>query len=249
MTTPTKPTLPCAFDPRPLRITLFPEHPQTILIYVPEGQALWLPTLPTPFDLDVVCDALDAHDVPHDTREGDRNRWWRNLKEPEDEEKSVRVQRQREDEAARHVQVHLSPTASTSDKQRSEIMLMKHKVDDEIRQLKVQIGRAKAAAATRGIYEALNVFRSREQRLADLQTTSLALQRKLAEMKALRRQNAESRHREGPRSREEIFINKAKRYLTRDEFMSIWAEIEAEEATRSNECTDASTTAGTARPR
>ncbi len=65
-------TMPNAFDTRPLRITLFPEHPQTILIYVPAGQTLWLPTLPSPFDLDAVCDALDDHDVPHDTREGDR---------------------------------------------------------------------------------------------------------------------------------------------------------------------------------
>ncbi len=45
-------------DPRPLRVTLFPEHPQTILIYVPGGQSLWLPELRTPFEIDQVCDVL-----------------------------------------------------------------------------------------------------------------------------------------------------------------------------------------------
>lgn len=225
----TKNTLPCAFDPRPLRITLFPEHPQTILIYVPEGQTLWLPTLATPFDLDAVSDALDAHDVPHDTREGDRNRWWRNVKQSENDAKAVLKQQQLGEEAARHVQIHLSPTATTYEKQRSEIVLMKHKVDDEIRQLKVQIGKAKTNAAIQGMYEHSNVFRRREQRLADLQTTSLALQRKLTELKALKHQHAETR------SREERFIKKAKQYLTREDFMAIWSEIDAEEAASSTE--------------
>ena len=219
-----KPPMPCAFDPRPLRITLFPEHPQTILIYVPEGQALWLPTLPTPFDLDVVCDALDAHDVPHDTREGDRNRWWRNIQQSENAEKSVQGQQQREEEAARHVQVHLSPAATTIDKQRSEIVLMKHKVDDEIRQIKVQIGRAKANAAVRGVYEPPDVFRQREQHLADLQTTSIALQRKLGALKWQRHQHQSSK------GREERFVQKVKRHLTREQFMAIWAEIDSEDA-------------------
>lgn len=220
----TKPTMPCAFDPRPLRITLFPEHPQTILVYVPEGQTLWLPTLPTPFDLDVVCDALDAHDVPHDTREGDRNRWWRNLKQSEDTEKSVLRQQQREEEAARHVQIHLSQTATTFEKQRSEVVLMKHKVDDEIRQLKVQLGLAKTNASTRGVYEPPDVFRQREQRIADLQTTSLALQKKLGELKEQQHQRLSSKR------REEHFIQKAKQHMTREQFLAIWAEIDAEEA-------------------
>ncbi len=223
MTVSTKPLIPCAFDPRPLRITLFPEHPQTILIYVPDGQTLWLPTLATPFDLDAVSDALDAHDVPHDTREGDRNRWWRNVKQSENDDKSQRAQQQREAEAARHVQIHLAPTATTFEKQRSEIVLMKDKVDNEIRQLKVQIGRAKANAATRGIYEPPAVYRQREQHLADLQTTSLALQRKLAELKGQQHRHASSR------GREERFIQKAKRHLTREQFLAIWAEIDAEE--------------------
>jgi hypothetical protein len=217
--------MPCAFDPRPLRITLFPEFPQTILVYVPEGRSLWLPTLPTPFDLDVVCDALDAHDVPHDTREGDRNRWWRNFKDSENAEKSVQGQRQREEAAAKHVQVHLSPTATTLEKQRSEIVLMKDKVDDEVRQLKVQIGKAKANATVNGIYEPPHVFRHREQRLADLQTTSLALQRRLGELRAQQHQQ----RMEGQRTREERFVQKAKQCLSREQFRAIWAEIDAED--------------------
>jgi hypothetical protein len=218
--------MPCAFDPRPLRISLFPEHPQTILIYVPEGQSLWLPTLPTPFDLDVVSDALDARDVPHNTREGDRDRWWRNIKQSEGDERATQGQLKRAEEAARQVQIHLSPDATSLEKQRAEVILLKHKIDDEIRQLKVQVGRAKANAATRGVYEPPDVFRRREQRLADLQTSSVATQKKLGELRAQQRQRPVSNN------REERFVTKAKRYLTREQFMEIWTEIDAEDATQ-----------------
>ncbi len=243
--------MPCAFDQRPLRVTLFPDHPQTILIYVPEGQALWLPTLPSPFDLDAVCDVLDAHDVPHDTREGDRNRWWRNLKQSEDDDKASLKNHRREEDAAHHVRIQLSPTSTTLEKQRSEVLLMMHKVDDEIRQLKVQISRARAAA-TRGVYERPGVFRQWQQRLADLQTTSLALQRKSRELKeqqrqhqhqqsmvtleeqrrlkAQRRQQRIQEHEQRERVREQRFIHKVKRQLTREQFLAIWTEIDAEDA-------------------
>jgi hypothetical protein len=223
-----KPPLPCAFDARPLRITLFPEHPQTILIYVPDGQLLWLPTLPTPFNLDVVCDALDAHDVPHDTREGDRNRWWRNLKQSEGDDKSTLAQQQREEEAARHVKIHLSQAATTLDKQRSEVVLLKDKIDDEIRQLKVQIGRAKTNVATRGIYEPPAVFRHREQRLADLQTSSLAFQKKLGELREQKKHQNLTQPSNSSKGREALFVQKAKSHLTREQFLAIWAEIDAE---------------------
>lgn len=216
---------PCAFDARPLRITLFPEHPNTILIYVPPGQSLWLPTLPTPFDLDRVCDALNDHDVPHDTREGDRNRWWRNLQQDENDDRSVQVQQQRAEEAARHVQITLSRAATTFEKQRSEIVLMKDKVDHEIRQIKVELGHARVVAATSGVREAPDVFRAKKDRLADLQTVSLAFQRRLGEMKSQLRERASTP------DRERRFVEKAKRHLTRDQFVAIWAEIDAEDAT------------------
>lgn len=228
MTTPMP--MPCAFDLRPLRISLFPEHPQTILIYVPEGQSLWLPTLPTPFDLDVVSDALDARDVPHNTREGDRDRWWRNLKQSESDDKATLGAQKRAEEAARQVQIHLSPESTSLEKQRAEVILLKHKIDDEIRQLKVQVGRAKANAATRGIYEPPDVFRRREQRLADLQTSSVATQKKLGELRAQQRQQ-----RPVSNNREERFVEKAKRHLTRAQFMEIWAEIDAEDAVQVTE--------------
>jgi hypothetical protein len=217
---PTKLTKP--HDIRQLRITLFPEHPQTILIYVPDGQSLRLPALPTPFDIDTVCDILDDHGIPHDAKEGDRNRWWRNLKQSENEDKSVQGIRQREAEAARHVQIHLSPVATTFEKQRSEVFLMKCKAEDELRQLKAEASRARANAATRRVYEPADVYHQRARRIVDLQTTVIALQKKLGDLKA-------QQHRERKvANREELFVQKAKRHLTREQFLAIWKEIDEE---------------------
>ncbi len=96
---------------------------------------------------------------------------------------------------------------------------MKHKVDDEIREIKVQIGKAKTNVVLHGVYEPVPVFRGRE--------TRLALQRKLGELKV---QWKAQRPEAASKGREERFVQKAKRHLTRDQFMAIWAEIAAEEA-------------------
>ena len=178
-------------DPRPLRIMIFPDKPQTILIHVPEGQTLWLPTLATPFDLDAVCKALDDRDVPHVSIEGDPGRWWRNATQLENEEKAERLSIQKQEQAERRVRITLSPKATTIESQRAELILEKQKADDEIRQLKAQIGKAKTDAYTSGTYLPPLVFQTKQQRLVDLQAVSLALQGRLAE---LRRQQKAQNH-------------------------------------------------------
>lgn len=213
-------------DPRPLRIMIFPDNPQTILIHVPEGQSLWLPILATPFDLDAICQALDDRDVPHVTTEGDPGRWWRNASQQENEEKADRLNQQKHEEVARRVHITTSPNATTIEKQRAELMLEKVKADEEIRQLKAEISKAKADAYS-GTYLPPLVFQTKRQRLADLQTVSLALQGRLGELR--RQQKAQNVELNNDKSREERFIQKAKRHLSRDQFLTIWAEVNAED--------------------
>lgn len=216
---------PCAFDTRPLRITLFPEHPQTILVYVPEGQTLWLPALPTPFDLDMVCDFLDEKDVPHDTREGDRNRWWRNIKQSANDAASEQGALQRAAEAERLVRIHLSSTATTEEKQRAEVVLMKYKVLDELRELQAERKKITRNALTYAVCKDTKVFRDREDRIADLKRVVIALDKKLSGFGAKRREQAQANR----SNREQRFIEKAKRLLSREQFLAIWKEIDQEE--------------------
>lgn len=220
-------------DPRPLRITIFPDKPQTILIYVPQGQELWLPTLKTPFDLDAICEALDVRDVPHVTTEGDLGKWWRNAAQQENEEKAERVNQQKQQEAARRVRIMTSPQATTIEKQRLELVREKEKADEEIRLLKAEIAKAKADAYTSGAYLPPAVFQAKQQRLGDLQTVSIALQGKLTALRQHQKvQNVEkARSATSDRMRQErLFIEKAKRFLSRDQYLAIWAEVRAEDA-------------------
>lgn len=211
-------------DPRPLRIMIFPDKPQTILIHVPDGQELWLPLLKTPFDLDVLCKALDDRDLPHVTTEGDPGRWWRNATQMENDEKAERTNQLKQTMAERMVQITTSPKATTIEKQRAELVLEKQKADDEIRQIKAQIGKAKSDAYTSGTYLPPLIFQQKQQRLADLQAVSLALQGRLSELRQQLKEQNEQVHAQGERR----FIEKAKRYLSREQYLAIWAEIHAE---------------------
>lgn len=211
-------------DPRPVRVMLFPDKPQAILIHVPGGQSLWLPPLATPFDLDAVCGALDDHDVSHVTTEGDAGKWWVNATQQEKEEKAERASQEKQQLAERMVRIKLSPAATTFEKQRAELVLEKQKADDELRRLKLAISKAKSNAYLQGTYLTTRDFREKQQRLADLQMVSLALQARLGE---LRRQRSEAA-RDSEESRQRRFIEKAKRYLTRDQYLAIWAEVTAE---------------------
>ena len=216
-------------DPRPLRIMIFPDKPQTILIHVPEGQSLWLPSLATPFDLDVICQALNDRDVPHVTTEGDPGRWWRNASQQEDEETAKRLNQQKHEEVARRVRITTSPNATTIEKQRAELMLEKVKADEELRQLKAEISKVKANAYTSGTYLPPLLFQTKRQRLADLQTVSLALQGRLGELRQQQKMQNVELSNEKEKSRQDRFIKKAKRYLSRDQFLTIWAEVNAED--------------------
>ena len=221
---------PSAFDTRPLRITLFPEFPQVLLIYVPDEQTLWLPPLETPFDLDKLCDALDAKDVPHDTREGDRNRWWKNMRQSADMDAGMKGQRECEAKAVERVKVHLSSEATTLDKQRIELLDMRDKIVSEMNQLKAKIGTAKAHAATKGVYQKIPVFRGWELRLAQLNDSLIAVSRKLGENKAAIKAENVRTYGANNISKEKRFVEKAKRFLNREQYMSIWDEIHAEDA-------------------
>ena len=76
--------------------------------------------------------------------------------------------------------------------QRAAIVLEKQEVDAECKRLKDEIGRAKAVAATRGVFLPVSTFRSLETRLSRAQTRSQALQVELGRLRrAIKAKNIE----------------------------------------------------------
>lgn len=233
-------------DLRPIRVMVFPQRPDVLLVYVPEGQELWLPRLPTPFDRFEVARVLGDAEVKARVAESTLGRFATAFEkaflDAQLVERAQNAQRQRELEAAKRVEILHSPTATTTALKRIALIEEKLKVDEEIRQLKTLIGRAKADVVSRGVYQDPVKFRRNEKRLADLQTMSLAMQAELGQLKkqlaaenvaieAARKKSPKVSRNESPAEREERnrtdavrFVEAARKTLSRESYLAIWAE-------------------------
>lgn len=203
---------------RPLRVMVFPDRPDVLLVYVPVGQQFWIPSLQTPLTRNVVAQALRDHDIAARVVESTAGRFTRALARAQQDAKAERGSKEREREAAACVQIHMSPTATTYEKKRAELIAEKHKVDDELRTLKAEIGRAKATAFTSGKYMAVSEYRGKEERAADLATLSLAIQNRLSSLKQAK---IAAEAALGP-AREKRFIQAVKALLDPDEYQEMW---------------------------
>lgn len=216
------------FDPndqRPLRVMVFPDRPDVLLIYVPEGQELWLPRLKTPFDRHAVAMALGDAEIEARVRESVPGRYKIALTQALNEHKSEDAQRSREEEAARTHRVRTSKEATTYDLKRRELIAAKDKIDAELRTLKEEVGRAKANAATTGTFLPVKTFRDKMARITDLQSKSLAIQYQLGQ---LRKAEAAFNVAQG-RRREEVFIDLVKKQLPEEEYKALWRQVDAVE--------------------
>jgi hypothetical protein len=209
-------------DPRPLRVMVFPDRPDVLLIYVPEGQELWLPRLKTPFDRHVVAMALNDVDIDARVRESVPGRYKGALTQALSDHRSEDGSRRREEEAARAARVKTSKEATTYDLKRRELVEEKAKTDAQLRALKEEVGHTKAVAATTGNYMPVSTFRNKTDRIADLQNKSLAIQHQLGQ---LRRTEA-AFNVERSKRREESFVSVAKEHLSKEEFKMLWDRVD-----------------------
>lgn len=167
---------------------------------------------------------LGEVDIPARVSESVPGRFTHAVEQAISAARAERSQRQREAEAARVAGVAASPDATDFDKERARIILEKQEIDARIRQLKADISSAKAAAATKGEYLAPEKFRQLHDRLAASQTRSLAMQRRLAEIK-------KERHDENlalQPDRDRRFIDRVKRLLPKETIKALWDDIDEE---------------------
>jgi hypothetical protein len=212
-------------DPRPIRVMVFPSRPDVLLIYVPEGEELWLPRMRSPFARHDVAMKLGEVDIPARVSESVPGRFTHAVEQAINAARSERNQRQREEEAARIATVIANPDATDLDKERAQLLAEKQEVDDRIRKFKADVGSAKAAAVTKGEYLPPAKFRQLNDRLAQDQARSLAIQRRLSEIKKERKAENITQHAD----RDRRFIELVKQVLPREQLQDLWDQIDAEE--------------------
>ncbi len=213
---------------RPIRILTFAGRPDVLLVTVPEGQEFFLPRMRAPFDRHTVAQALGSVELPAFVNEASATgRYGAPLAKDGRDEKAAAGQMHRQQEAARAVTITNSASATTTEKQRAELILEKQLIDDQLRNLKVEMGRAKALAATRGTYMPIGVYRAKEQAIVNMQAKSLAIQHRLGELKKrLHAENAAAREATEP-SNLERFKECCRELLPEQQYLAIWAMVDS----------------------
>lgn len=207
-----------------MRVVVFPEWPEAILILMSDGEsALSLPQLSVPFDRVAIAASLRTAGITPRVQEQAPGRWTTALSMARQAERAERFARQKEHEAA---QAQIMTAASDdAEAERAELILEKHNVDDEIRQLKAKLGKARSTAATRGQYMAPHEYRRLEDRLAKRQERSLAIQVRLGELKKARKAANQVEH----RARSELFEKAAHEVLGEEGCAEIWERVDSME--------------------
>jgi hypothetical protein len=176
-----------ALSDEKLRLVVFPDQPEFLVVFVPDGARLRLPECLSPFRKRDIVNGLADLGVVANVREGQPGRWTQSFQKMQNDAKAERGQKQRLREAADAHFGMRSADAATRD--RSALMQEKHDADDQIRKLKAELQAARGRAARDGQYMDPGEYRKKEQRLGRLKQRSQALQTELGNAKKKRHAN------------------------------------------------------------
>jgi hypothetical protein len=168
----------------PVRVTLFDDFPNSILIHCPEGEELAVPLLRAPFDKGEVRAAF--FEIGVDVRvkqEPTAGRWSKATISRLREERAERNQRQKLVEiqmAAENIAI-----GDDLEKERGALILEKHDVDETLILLKEKLGNVRVAGATRGKYIDPKEYRKLETKVEKAKLRSQEIQLRLGQIKRL----------------------------------------------------------------
>lgn len=163
-----------------VRVTIFPDRAEAILLHVSAGDRVALPALASPFRKSEVAGALKRAGISFDVTESVPGRWTQAATKMALEERAERHQIQRQKEAT---MLALDRSGGPLARTRAEALAKKHEVDDRIRQVKAWLAEAKTNFHTRGLYKDPVEYRGKEHELLRLKEDSQALQTRLGELR------------------------------------------------------------------
>lgn len=167
-----------------VRITVFHDRPDCILIHCPDGGSVQLPDLQSPFTKISVAQSCGKVGADFRVLESVAGRWTQAARQAASAEKSERTQRHKLAEAAKATTI-TGPGASD----RAAMLDRKRQIDEERRQLDVDLSVARGAAAREGKYLSPDKYQSMQSRIATLKTESIALQEKIGQLGKVLRAN------------------------------------------------------------
>jgi hypothetical protein len=185
----------------PVRITVFPEWPEALLVLVEQEAegVLVLPALPVPFDRAGVHDAARAAGFLARVSEGTPGRWKPVMDKAAKDARADRGQRQRLQEATFAALARGAEDPNM--RERGDLIQRKQLVDEKLAAAKTQVAAAKSAAWSSTTRMDPAAFRAQEEEVRQLANESQAIQVRLGEL----RRAEKDRNREASRVESERF--------------------------------------------
>lgn len=164
-----------------IRIMVFVDRPDSVLLVAPDSDMPALPAMAAPFTKTSVSVAMVEAGVDARVSESIAGRWTTAIVQATKADKAERAQKQMLHEAT--VATLLRSANDPALRDRALTIQRKHEVDDSLRTLKAKLVEAKAKAATRGAFMPIDEFRKLTARVDALKEESLALQTRLGELR------------------------------------------------------------------
>lgn len=214
--------LPCVEPTGRVRVTVFPDRAECILLHVSEGQEVALPALKSPFRKAEIAAVLKRAGIRCDVTESVPGRWTQAASKMALEERAERHQIQRQKEAT---MLALDRSGSPLARTRAEALAKKHVVDDRIREIKAWLAQARTNFHTRGLYKDPVEYRGKEHELLRLKEDSQALQTRLGEL----REQEKAQNRVAEREEGDRFRAAAHKVLTAEQLEAVLMAMEDDE--------------------
>ena len=208
---------------QPVRMSVFPNDPNILLLYAPEAGEVVLPTLKAPFvkaDVLVACKAAGLTVRVTDDVLGKPMREIVNQRKKDD--RAERGQQQTLQVA--RVAGMLSSANSPIIRERAEIIRTKLAVDKHLGELRTRLSEAKCAAYQSGKYLSAREFQSMMKQVDLLKARSQALQLELGALKQREKAENIAACKRDDASDARTFVEAAKTVVDRATYLAIWAK-------------------------
>lgn len=171
-----------------LRISLFADRPECLLVLAPEPGPVSLPTMQSPFVRGEVSAAAAASGI--DVRvvvEAACGRWAGAMRHRLSEERAERANVQQAAET--YQAMILRGSVDPNERKRGVLLQKQQEINAELHRVKDQLGSAKSRAFTKGVYLPPQDYRRLEARARQLGQESQGIQVQLSELRKEQRQS------------------------------------------------------------
>lgn len=209
-----------------MRVMVFRDRPDCLLVHAPEGSDMALPPLSPPFTVESVRTACRAAGVEVRVTEAIKaGRWTDSINKLRGAERAERASKSRLAESVAHAAAAASAETPLF-AHRKHLIEQKTAVDDELRSLRAELGEARSIAHLHGVFMDPADFRKKNARVAYLSNESLSIQNVLTELK----DRIKEQNRQRSQDSRERFIRLAQERMSRELWDELWEAVRDEAA-------------------